>query len=200
MLLLMAAAPDTTSPLISALVTSILADPSTLQKVQSELSAAISTATLRPGHPVPWSTISQLPYFMACIHEASRLFPSIPAILPRRVGSGGLVLPDGRLIPEGTAVGVAAGVINRDKSIFGGDADVWNPERWLVGGERFNRMNHFVFTWGWGSRKCPGKHIALLECCKLVLQVSHRCCSFARWSSCCHILTTSAERILTSMN
>ena len=109
---------------------------------------------------------------MACVNEASRLFPSIPAILPQRVGSEGLVLVDGRLIPEGTAVGMAAAVINRDESVFGRDADIWNPERWLTSDEEVNRMNQSIFTWGWGSRKCAGKHIALLECCKLVLQVS----------------------------
>jgi len=174
MLLLMAAAPDTTSPLASALIASILADHGTLCRIQSELFDAISAGTIRPGHPVPWSTISHLSYFMACVNEASRLFPSIPAILPRCVGSGGLVLADGRIIPEGTAVGVAAAVINRDESVFGEDASVWNPARWLAGGERVNRMNQFIFTWGWGSRKCPGKHVALLECCKLVLQVSQK--------------------------
>jgi len=170
----MAAGPDTISPLASALVSSILANPSTLFRVQSELSDAISAATVHPVHAIPWSTISRLSYFMACFKEASRLFPSIPAILPQAVSSGGLVLTDGRIVPEGTAVGAAAAVINRNESVFGKDASVWNPDRWLGDSEKVKRMDQFLFTWGWGSRKCVGKHVALLQCCKLVLQVSRK--------------------------
>ena len=173
LLLLMAAAPDTTSPLASALLASILTYPQTMHAVRKELADAISAGTLRPGQPTPWSSISRLSYFMACVNEASRLFPPIPAILPRAVGRGGMILSDCRVVPEGTAVGVAAAVINRDKGVFGEDAMVWNPERWLADDERVKRMHRFVFTWGWGSRSCAGKNVALLECCKLVLQVSH---------------------------
>ena len=168
----MAAAPDTTSPLASALLASILTCRQTMDAIRKELADAISAGTLRPGEPTPWSTISRLPYFMACFNEASRLFPPIPAILPRVVGRGGMILSDSRVVPAGTAVGMAAPVINRDKVIFGEDAMAWNPKRWLAGDERVTRMHRFVFTWGWGSRSCAGKNVALLECCKLVLQVS----------------------------
>jgi cytochrome P450 len=81
------------------------------------------------------------------------------------------VLADGGLVPKDTAVGVVVAVVNRDESLFEENAGVWNPERWLAGDERINRMNQSVFTWGWGSRRYTGKHDALLICCKLVLQI-----------------------------
>ena len=168
----MAAGPDTISPLASALLSSILADSRTLSRIQSELSDATSVASSHPAHAVSWSTILRMSYFMACFKETSRLFPSIPAILPQTVSSGGLVLADGRIVPEGTAVGAAAAVINRNESVFGKDANVWNPDRWLGDNEKVKRMDHFLFTWGWGARQCIGKNMAMLQCCKLVLQVS----------------------------
>ncbi|MCJ1398244.1 hypothetical protein MMC11_001441 [Xylographa trunciseda] len=171
LLLLMAAAPDTTSPLASALLTSILTCPHTLHAVLAELAAAVSTNALHPSHPAPWAAISRLPYFMACVHEAARLYPSIPVLLPRCVGPAGMVLPDGRFVPASTAVAAAPAVINRDEGMFGKDAAVWRPERWLEEREQGGRMQRFLFTWGWGARKCAGKNVALLECCKLVVQV-----------------------------
>jgi cytochrome P450 len=37
----------------------------------------------------------------------------------------------GKFIPEGTVIGVNCWVVNRDKSIFGQDADSFRPERWI---------------------------------------------------------------------
>lgn len=34
-------------------------------------------------------------------------------------------------IPEGTVIGVNAWVMNRNKSVFGDDAEYFRPERWI---------------------------------------------------------------------
>ena len=34
-------------------------------------------------------------------------------------------------IPKGTQVVIAIRALNRDKSLWGEDADVWKPERWF---------------------------------------------------------------------
>lgn len=34
-------------------------------------------------------------------------------------------------LPPGTIVGIMAPIVNRDKAVFGDDADSFRPERWL---------------------------------------------------------------------
>ena len=59
-----------------------------------------------------------------------RLHPSVEMTLPRHVPVGGAVIAGG-WFPEGTRVGVNAAVMQRDKSVFGEDADAFVPERWF---------------------------------------------------------------------
>ena len=63
-------------------------------------------------------------------NEALRIHPSTGLILERRTPKGGVML-HGKFIPEGTVIGVNCWVVNRDKSIFGQDADTFRPERWI---------------------------------------------------------------------
>lgn len=53
------------------------------------------------------------------------------------------------------------------KTIFGDDADQFVPERWLRDGEAgaANMERHWM-SFGYGSRTCVGKHIAIAEMLK----------------------------------
>lgn len=87
-------------------------------------------------------------------------------------------MPDGGpFIPAGTKVGMNAWVSNRDEKTFGpDDVDEFIPERWLPReGEseaewksRASRMKSLLFTFGFGTRICTGKSVALLELYKVV--------------------------------
>lgn len=66
----------------------------------------------------------------------------------------------GRRWPEGTALGTSCGVPERNKEIFGEDAEVWNPERWLVEKEKQARMWDEVCAFGLGQRACIGQHVS----------------------------------------
>lgn len=167
---MMIAAPDTTSALICSVINQVLQH----QNVHNQLIAEITAATAAGNLDYPVATYKQirdLQFFTACIQESARLFPSIPVILPRSVSKGGLALK-GYFIPEGTAIGASAAVINRNPHIFGKDAAVFRPERWLDTPDRVAPMYRLMFTWGFGSRKCIGKNLALLETYKFCLQVS----------------------------
>ena len=111
-----------------------------------------------------------MPYFMACVNETLRASPSTPVILPRIVSDGGLVL-NNTFIPPGTEIGANPYVINRDQSVFGADADEFNPERWFEDPERAKQMHKWMFTWGWGPRDCVGRPFARMLGQKLLLQV-----------------------------
>ena len=104
-----------------------------------------------------------------------RMHPVISGILERVVPSTGLHLPDGRVIPPGTKVGINAWVSSRSKAYFGEDADVYRPERWLqyeteTGAEydaRLRKMKEADFSFGYGKRACVGRHMATVEMHKI---------------------------------
>lgn len=118
----------------------------------------------------------------AVVRESIRLHPGIAMMLERYVPADGLNLPDGRFIPSQTKVGLNPYVVNRNKDVFGRDADVFKPERWLCASdesedafrERLKLFNGTDLSFGNGSRICLGRHIALLEAYKLVATLVNR--------------------------
>jgi cytochrome P450 len=62
----------------------------------------------------------------------------------------------------------------RNKAVFGPDADVFRPERWLkAGGEKLAEMESVVdLAFGWGRWGCLGRGIAMVELGKVVFEVS----------------------------
>ena len=68
------------------------------------------------------------------IKEAVRKHPGICGHLERVVPEGGTTLC-GHYIPAGTVVGIAAPVINHVEEVWGPDADVFRPERWIEASE-----------------------------------------------------------------
>ncbi|KAL8836148.1 MAG: hypothetical protein Q9176_006478 [Flavoplaca citrina] len=131
------------------------------------------------NHPVPlFEQVKQLPYFKACHLEVTRFYPSTPMIIPRYVSAGGMDLY-GLHAPAGTEIGANPYVIQRDKGVFGKDAHVFRPERWLEGEDRVLFMEKHILTWGYGTRVCLGKNIALTETYKLMCQFSYYLCVMA---------------------
>ncbi|KAJ5320398.1 hypothetical protein PENANT_c010G10164 [Penicillium antarcticum] len=162
---------DTSSATMRAAVYYLSKNPSTTDKLAAELNKANISA------PAPWTKIRDLPYLDAVIREAMRMNPGIAMILERVVPEGGFTLPDGRYLPAGTKAGINPFVANRDYSVFGEDADTFNPNRWLQGDdesagkfeERQRRMKDTVdFVFGGGGRVCMGRYLAMLEIKKLI--------------------------------
>ncbi|KAH7024845.1 pisatin demethylase [Microdochium trichocladiopsis] len=132
---------------------------------------------------VTWPEAQKLPYLDACVKEAFRMHPAAGLPLERIVPVQGIEI-DGVFVPGGTIVGASAWVIHRRPEIFGADADVYRPERWLVDEtgartreseeKRIKEMNGLMFQFGMGSRTCIGKNISLLEIYKLVPSLLRR--------------------------
>jgi cytochrome P450 len=102
------------------------------------------------------------------VKEGLRIHPAVGLPLERVVGPSGLVLYD-TTFPPGTIVGVNPWVIHRDRDIFGPDAEIFRPERWLeADADQKKRMDSAMFAFGGGARTCIGKNISLLEIYKLV--------------------------------
>lgn len=80
---------------------------------------------------------------------------------------------DGKYIPGGTRVAICVYGILRSKKIFGQDADLFRPERWLEADREqlalMIRAGEVIF--GSGKYSCLGKGIANMEIRKTVATV-----------------------------
>ena len=137
-------------------------------------------ATLRAGRltrPVlKDSEARQLPFLQACIQEGLRLCPPITALLFKDVPAGGDTI-DGKHVPAGTQIGFNFYGAMRDKAVFGLDADLFRPERWLPNGGRsdaeLTRMREVhPLIFGSGRFGCLGRNVARMELGKVIAEVS----------------------------
>lgn len=56
--------------------------------------------------------------------------------------------------------------------MYGEDADLFRPERWLESEERSREWERMDVTFGAGYCSCLGKNVAMVEVCKVVVEVS----------------------------
>jgi cytochrome P450 len=126
---ILTAGSDTTAVLLSAFFYLLLKHPRVYEKLQIEIDGAVAEGRL-DGGGATYAQAVKLDYFQACIKETLRVIPSAGINLPRYVPEGGLALGK-YAIPQGTSVGVSPFVFQRTRAVFGEDAGVYRPERWL---------------------------------------------------------------------
>ncbi|TKX19161.1 cytochrome P450 monooxygenase-like protein 48 [Elsinoe australis] len=161
---------DTTSIGIRACLFYICSHPAVYQKVRQEVDQYYRDNNL--AEPITYLQCQQLRYLGAAIKEATRLLPSIVFQLLRHAPDNFIV--DDKVIPPGTPVGISPLAQNRDRAIWGNDADVFRPERWLEDEEKAKYLETANMTFGGsGPRMCIGKNIALVELHKAVAQLIH---------------------------
>ncbi len=97
------------------------------------------------------------------------LSPPAPAIIPRLVSEGGIEL-SGKHVPEGVELAANPYLVHQDRNIFGDDADLFRPDRWLESRETEREYLKHILTFGYGSRICLGQHVAFMELYKGPLQ------------------------------
>lgn len=123
--------------------------------------------------------LKQLVYLRAVIIESLRIHSPVALGLEREVPAGGRTMPDGRSLPGGTLVASNPAIVCRHAATFGEDVDIFRPERWVeppgrhengnVSSKRLQRMEKVLtFCFGHGKRRCPGRHVALMETYKVV--------------------------------
>ncbi|KAL9016822.1 MAG: hypothetical protein Q9185_005819 [Variospora sp. 1 TL-2023] len=160
---------DTTVTALRAIVLFIISNPAVCKKLQTEIDTAAQKHLLT-GHFVRDGEARDLPYLQACIKEGLRVFPPTVGLMQKTVPVEGDVY-NGVRIPGGTKIGYCAWGLHRSKAIFGEDADVFRPERWLhVTGDRLLEMNRVVdLVFGSGKYSCLGKPVVFLELRKIVV-------------------------------
>ena len=106
-------------------------------------------------------------YLQAVMNETFRLNPPIGQM--NRIALHDTVLPTGGTSPvfvkKGTVLTTSFYALHRLPQLWGADADVWRPERWLhEDGCRMMKLGHWTFLpFGGGPRVCIGMQLALTE-------------------------------------
>ncbi|TVY54619.1 Cytochrome P450 monooxygenase [Lachnellula cervina] len=100
----------------------------------------------------------------ANLAEALRIHTPVAFGLPRVAPKGGVTVL-GRHFDEGVILSVNPWVIHRRPDIFGNDADVFSPARWMDP-IRAREMEKGFTAFGAGYNQCPGRHLAHMELCK----------------------------------
>jgi cytochrome P450 len=162
---------DTTATGLRATFLYLLTSPKSLHKLLHELRTAVQTG--RISSPVTDAEARSLPYLQACIKEGLRIFPPATGLIMKCPPPGGATFL-GKFIPEGTKVGYVAWSIFRSKEVYGLDANMFRPERWLEADgptlERMERSADMLFSPG--KWMCLGKNVAMLELNKYFVEVS----------------------------
>jgi cytochrome P450 len=168
-LLVLLAGADTTGTAFQGMICNIMTKPRVYNKMMAEIDNATKNGLLS-SMPKYDEVVEHLPYYVACIRETMRLYPSAPNMFPRYVSKPGMDLY-GKFAPPGTEIACNPWVSHRDTNIYGEDAEEFRPERWLDP-ERAKLFNKYNLAFGYGTRICLGRDLAMMELYKAPLQVS----------------------------
>ena len=137
---------DSTASTMQSFIYHILKAPHIYDKICAEVDAADKEGRLSDF--ISYAEAQQLPYFQAALKEAMRVRPAVGLNITRHVPPSGAEI-DGQWYPGDTRVALNAWVLHQDKGVFGEDADVYRPERWLEGGEtRAKAMDRHMYQVG----------------------------------------------------
>lgn len=170
---------DTTSSALRITLHFICTNPRVLARLLREVEAA--TAAGKVSRPVIRDAEArQLPYLQACIKEGLRVYPPLTGLLAKQVPPEGVkITVNGRecFAPPGTAIAHNTWGVMRQSAIFGGDVDMFRPERWLARDSsadeqaRLAQMNDTVgLCFGYGRFSCLGRGVATLELNKVLIE------------------------------
>ncbi|KAI0642531.1 cytochrome P450 [Trametes meyenii] len=179
MSLLLLQATDTTSTTLVRLVQQLALHPEVQGLVRQEVVEA-TAGQGRTLQDLDFDAYAQLSYMDAVIRETIRMYPGF--YVTSRVAAEDTVIPlstpirgvDGTPIkeldvPAGTTVWLNIFGANRDPTIWGPDATVWKPERWLsplpdsVTNAHMPSVFANTMTFVAGPRSCIGYNFALAE-------------------------------------
>ncbi|TBU38509.1 cytochrome P450 [Dichomitus squalens] len=174
MSILLFAATDTTSHLMAQVLQLLAEHPDVQQKVRTEIFVS------GDGQDVAYDQLQALPYLDAVCKETLRLYPPTPIVLreacqdstltlsePMRGADGSTI--ENVFVPKGSNVLIGVRACNRNKALWGDDAEEWKPERWLkplpkaVEAASIPGVYSHLMTFVGGARSCIGFKFAQIE-------------------------------------
>ena len=171
---------DTTAQSLTWTFYALMRHPTIITRLLEEHATAfpggssknITTTTLQP---------SNIPYTLAILYESLRLYPPVPFELKQCIHP--ITLPDRTSLPASSIIVWCIWAMNRSAEIWGSDAHLFRPERWLVTADDVNNEGSkqkqklisktaFEFpVFNGGARSCLGKKMAELMVCWVLVRV-----------------------------
>ncbi|OTA99827.1 hypothetical protein M426DRAFT_76138 [Hypoxylon sp. CI-4A] len=153
---------ETSTTAIRGIMLHLLSAPNVYGKLQEEIATGIRQGSI--SDPITQEEAKRFPYLQAVLHEGLRMVPPAITGFPKKVPVGGDTI-GGKPIPEGTDIFVNLWSMLRNEEVFGEDADVFRPERFLEcdEAEKAYLIKVVDLAFGHGRWMCPGKTLAWLE-------------------------------------
>lgn len=157
---------DTSAGVLRATMLYIVSNPHVYARLVSEI------ATTPISSPVTDGEARRMSYLQAVIKEGLRIHPPAVGLGFREVPAGGDTL-SGYFVPGGTWVGYNFFGLMRDPKLWGEDAKVFRPERWLnASPDQLRNMDANVdLVFSWGKWQCLGKNVAMMELNKVFVEL-----------------------------
>ncbi|KAM3420751.1 hypothetical protein BST61_g3999 [Cercospora zeina] len=154
--LFMIAGTETTATLLSGLLYHLLDRPETLQRLSSEIRSAFADEG-----DITIEKLPALKYLQACLDEGLRMYPPVPAAMPRVTVEPTVI--DGNVVPPGFSVGATTLCAFRNPDNFHLPNE-FHPERFLNESILFSDDRKSAFQpFLTGPRGCLGKNMAYHE-------------------------------------
>lgn len=149
---------ETTYAAMSWFVLAMITNPEIQKRAQAELDAVVGRSRVPT-----FSDASSLPYVHAIVKEVLRWRPPLPLSIPHCTTVDDWY--DGMFIPKGTICLPNLWLCHHDQLLYGDDAAMFNPGRFLDAKGRIvtgppEARDDGHSTYGFGRRACPGKHVA----------------------------------------
>ncbi|KAI0451366.1 isotrichodermin C-15 hydroxylase [Xylaria acuta] len=146
---------ETTASILTAVTSLLIDNPDNLNKLTNEVRSSFSSQS-----QITADAVSRLPYLVACIDEALRLFPQTGAPSLRLTDRKTTIV--GIPVPENTVVGIWAWALYRAPALWT-DPNEFHPERFLKDSKYANDAHEALKPFFTGSRDCIGQNLALIE-------------------------------------
>src|SRR4051812_35753359 len=146
---------ETTSGLLSFALYYLMKNPDALRRARAEVGQVLGNA----AEPT-FEQVTRLRYVRQVLDETLRLWPTAPAFT--RYPYEDTVLGGRYAIPPGTVITAFTPGVHRARSVWGDDADAFNPDH--VAAERLAAIPPNAYKpFGSGQRACIGRQFALQE-------------------------------------
>ena len=146
---------ETTSGLLSFALYYLMKNPQYLHRARAEADDVLGTS----GEPT-FDQVQRLRYVRQVLQETLRLWPTAPGFT--RYPYRDEVLAGRWPIPAGTRLSVLTPALHRDPSVWGPDAEDFNPDH--TAPEKLAAIpSHLYLPFGTGQRACIGRQFALQE-------------------------------------
>jgi cytochrome P450/NADPH-cytochrome P450 reductase len=149
---------ETTSGLLSFALYYLLHNPEVLAKAYAEVDRVLGPD---PSVAPTFAQVNRLKYVAQILKETLRLWPTAPlfSVYPY---AGEAILGGKYRVTKDQNIAVLIPMLHRDKSVWGEDAEEFNPDHFTVEAEQ-ERPGNAYKPFGNGQRACIGRQFAMQE-------------------------------------